>query len=528
MKLRERVTADWELIGLLLLAVMVYQPWSASVLPILDFSEFLPQLAAQETAFGQYGAVAKYMESQGRFCPLLYAHVVIAWNAFGMWAPGWHWTYVALIGGVLVAGRALLIEMGVKRVAVLGALALWTIAPPVAAGAVRLTGELTGLLFFIGAMRLAHGYADAADWKRRAVMIAACLVAMIAAKEMLAVLFPGVWLMTRLSHRDGKWEWASWTQRDVTAVAWSAPAVVTALLPVAVVAMNAPAGSYAARYGTGSLDFPSIILRLETALLPSRAGLPSATQLINDASWQSWLTLPNLLWLALLGAGLIALSRGRAHRGVKWPMLIGAMWALSGVAAYLPWPSQAPFYMMPFAFGVAVVVAYALHALLRSRPVGALSLTAVVFIAAIGAVEARDIVNEHELRVATDARVLSTIAYRGRTLPLVAAVPEPMPAGAFGWGRKLGDYGRVTGDVAPRYARDVSCAEGRRLLKNAEQVVVVSASNGCGPLSPGSVVISETVPRRRWPWLFEGRTNRRVNFVAIGTERRISSAGTEQ
>jgi len=523
--LRERIGAHWEAVALILLAAAVYQPWSAVALPILDFSEFLPQLAAAETPFAQYGAVARYMESQGRFCPLLYAHVVVAWNAFGLWAPGWHWTYFALVAGVLSTGRSFLVEIGLRRTAVFAALALWTIAPPVAAGAVRLTGEVTGLLFFIAALRLAHGYPDATDWRRRAVMIAGCIVGMIASKEMLVVLIPAAWLMTRVAHRGGKWEWAAWSRRDAVATAWSACAAAITLAPVALVASNAPAGNYASRYGTVNIDLQAVIQRLETAFLPSRAGLPNAAQLANDPGWQSWLAFPNLLWLAVVAAGLIAMTQsGRREGGIRWPILIAALWTVSGVIAYLPWPSEAPFYMLPFAFGVALAIANILHVLFGSQSLRIPAAAAVLAVATIGAVEARDVANEHELRVATDVKVLSTVAYRGRTLPLLAAVPDPMAPGAFGWGRKLADYGRVTGDVAPLYARDISCSEGRRLLKNSEQVVVVSGSNGCGPLAPGSLMVSETVPRRRWPWLFDGRTNRRIAFVAVGGERQISAA----
>lgn len=526
MTLRARIAAHWEAVLLLALAAAVYQPWSAVALPILDFSEFLPQLTAAETPFSQYGAVARYMESQGRFCPLLYAHVVVAWNAFGLWAPGWHWTYFALLAAVLATGRSLLLELGLRRSAVFAALALWTIAPPVAAGAVRLTGELTGLLFFIAALRLAHGYPDATDWRRRAVMIAGCIAGMIASKEMLAVLIPAAWLMTRVAHRGGKWAWSGWSRRDAVATAWSTCAAAITLAPVALVASAAPAGNYASRYGTVNIDLSAVIQRLETAVLPSRAGLPGAAQLANDPGWQSWLALPNLLWMTVVAVGFIAMiQRGRTEGGIRWPILIAALWTGSGVIAYLPWPSDAMFYMLPFAFGIALAIAHVMHVLLGSRLLRVPAVAAVLAVATIGVVEARDVVNEHELRVASDAKILSTIAYRGRTLPLVAAVPDPMPPGAFGWGRKLADYGRVSGDVAPLYARDITCSEGRRMLKNAEKVVVVSGSNGCGPLAPGSLMLSQTVPRRRWPWLFDGRTNRRIAFVAIGGERQISAAG---
>lgn len=515
--------ARWEVLLLIGLAAAVYQPWAAVALPILDFSEFLPRLASHTSPFAQFAAVTQYLATQGRFCLLQYTHVVIAWNLFGMWAPGWHWTYFALNAAVIVLGWRLLTELGVGRAAAFGALAIWTFAPPVAEGWVRPTGEPIGLIFLIAALRLAHNYVDAQDWRRRAILIAACCIGVIAAKEMLVVTLPVVWLMTRLRIADGKWTWAKWSRRDAFVAAYPAVAIIIALAPVVYVAMSAPPGNYAARYGSEAPTFADFIARLKVAALPSRAGLPSAHRFLSDPAWQAWLAFPNILWLTLVVCGSIAAFVTRSRKGAMWPLAIGIAWATIGALAYMPWPGLATFYMLPFAFGVAFVTAHAFNALGRFRLIRIVAALAMIEIIAVSAVEARDIVHEHELRVMTDADLIATIAHDGRREPIFAAVPNPAPVGSYGWAKKLAEYARVRGDLAPQSARDVSCAEGRKLLQSGAPLVVVTGAEGCGLLVPGSVVVSEIAPRRRWPWIIEPRANRRIAFVARVPEPQVSS-----
>ncbi|MGH9420424.1 MAG: hypothetical protein ACRD3J_10645, partial [Thermoanaerobaculia bacterium] len=243
--IRRVASRHWEVAALLVFAAMVYRPWSATALPILDFSEFFPHLRAHTWMPAQFVAVIHGMSRQGRYCPLLYAYIVTAWNLFGMWAPGWNWTYFIANSAVIILGRRFFLRIGVARAAAIAALALWSFSPAVTQSWLRPTGEPYGLLLTITALGFAYNYADAADWKKRAILIAGLAFAIIAAKEMLAVLLPVVWLMTRLRHADGKWSWAEWSKRDAVVFAYTFSMCILALAPVAYVALTAPPGNYA-------------------------------------------------------------------------------------------------------------------------------------------------------------------------------------------------------------------------------------------------------------------------------------------
>lgn len=516
--LRER----WEVAALLLAAALVYQPWAATALPILDFSEFLPILTAHASPFAQFGEVARYMATQGRFCPLLFAYIVATWNLFGMWAPGWHFSYFVLNAAVIVFAQSFFVRLGAKRSAVIFALAIWTFSPPVAAGWLRPTGEPIGLLLMLAALSQAYNFADARDWRSRAVVIAALAVGMIAAKEMLVVLLPAVWLMTRLTHRDGKWEWAPWSKRDAVVTSASFAATLAALVPVAFVARTAPAGNYAGRYGSVPFSLDAFIARLEVATLPSRAELPKLVQLVNDPLWQWWLGFPNYMWITVvLVAMTIVFVRSRANgrSGSCWPLVLGALWLLPGVLAYVPWPSEATFYMLPFTLGLTFIAAHAFSSMLERRSSGIIAFTAVAAILGISIIEARDLVDEHNLRIHTDQSILEAASRAGRDLPLYAAVPAPAPPGVFGWGKKLGEYGRAAGMISPSRAVDVGCVEGMQRARMHEAAIIVSAAEGCGSLGGETIVVVQSVPRHRWPWILEEKGNRRMAFVTRAGER---------
>ena len=523
---RQILKEKWEVGLILVLAALVYQPWAATSLPILDFSEFLPILTANSSPLDQFAGVTRYMATQGRFCPLLYAYLIATWNFFGMWAPGWHLSYFALNASVLIAAHGFFVRLGAKRPAVFLALAVWTFAPPVAAGWLRPTGEPIGLLLMIAALTQAYNFADAADWKGRAILIAALAFGMISAKEMLIVLLPAVWLMTRLRHNGGTWQWAPWSRRDGFVTGVTFVAAVAALIPIALVANMAPPGNYADRYGSIRFTLDAFLDRFKVATLPSRAGLPKIVQLMNDPGWQSWLAFPNLLWIGVVLASLAILfvrSRSSNRRGIQWPLLLAFVWLMPGVIAYVPWPSEATFYMLPFALGLSFGVAYALSAVWERRSSAALTTVAVVAIVAIAMVEARDLVNEHDLRVRTDRAILDAASQEGRTLPLLAAVPSPAPPGKFGWGRKLAEFGRAANLIDPVRDGDVSCKEGHQRAMMHEEVILVSAVEGCGLLGGHAVIVSEAAPRRRWPWLLEPRRNRRIAFITRAGENLAAS-----
>jgi hypothetical protein len=212
-------------------------------------------------------------------------------------------------------------------------------------------------------------------------------------------------------------------------------------------------------------------------------------------------------------------SRANGRSGSYWPLVLGALWLLPGVLAYVPWPSEATFYMLPFTLGLTFIAAHAFSSMLERRSSGIIAFTAVAAILGISIIEARDLVDEHNLRIHTDQSILEAASRAGRDLPLYAAVPAPAPPGVFGWGKKLGEYGRAAGMISPSRAVDVGCVEGMQRARMHEAAIIVSAAEGCGSLGGETIVVVQSVPRHRWPWILEEKGNRRMAFVTRAGER---------
>jgi hypothetical protein len=381
---------------------------------------------------------------------------------------------------------------------------------PFADGWLRPTGETLGLIFIFIALRAALRYADAPDWRRNIVIIALCAAATIFAKEMLVSLIPVIWLVTRLQRRDGVMRRAPWTERDKLLAIVLSLTVVLALAPVAYVALHAPAGSYASRYGSGRFDFGLTLYRLEITLFPGRGRLSTLTRVWQDPAWRLLLVLPNLVWLGLMVDGL---STRLARRNL-WPLAVGVLWISAGIIAYIPWPSHATFYMIPFGFGMVLIAAHSLTWIAERGEMeyrGAVTLAAALAI--ITAIEARNLVHQHDLRVRVDSAIIQSLSKYPGVTNVVAAVPEPGRPGSWGWARELTEFGHVVNGTHPMRSADVSCAEARRLLADTTGTVVVSALEGCGMIGSGRE-IDVSVPLRLWPYLWNEQRIGRVAYVA--------------
>ncbi len=508
--LQSAIENHWEVILLLGLAAMVYQPWNTPALPILDFSEFLPKLAAHTSLWDRFAAVAGYLATQGRFSPIQYLYMALTWSAFGASAPGWHWTYFAINVAVLLLARSVLLRIGVRRSAALVSIGVWAMMQPFADGWLRPTGETIGLIFVFIAVRVALRYADATDWRRKAIVIALCAAATIFSKEMLVAVVPVIWLVTRLERRDGVLRLAPWAERDRFLAIVLAVTVVLALVPVTYVALHAPAGNYASRYGSGRFDFGLTLYRLEITLFPGRGRLSTITRVWQDPAWRLLLLLPNLVWLGLMVDGLST----RLARRNPWPLAIGVLWILAGIIAYIPWPGHATFYMIPFGFGMVLIAAHSLTWIAERGKMeyrGAVTLAGALVL--ITAIEARNLLHQHALRVRVDSAIIQSLSKYPGVTNVVAAVPEPSRPESWGWARQLTEFGQVENGMHPMRSADVSCADARKILADSAGTVVVSALEGCGMIGSGRE-IDVSVPLRLWPYVWNEQRIGRVAYVA--------------
>ena len=207
------IQRNWDIAILVLLAAVVFHPWSAVHLPLTDFGIFLAARGDSHSLLSQFAAIASNYMREGRFCLITYLYLTLGSAAFGTWAPGWHWTYFALNIGVILMARGLFRKLGVSQLASFVALALWAVMGPTAELWYRPAGEAIGLILLLAAMHLAFNYADAADYRRRAILIALCALGILLTKEMLVALLPAGWLFSRLRIEKREWSWAPWTHR---------------------------------------------------------------------------------------------------------------------------------------------------------------------------------------------------------------------------------------------------------------------------------------------------------------------------
>jgi len=102
--------------------------------------------------------------------------------------------------------------------------------------------------------------------------------------------------------------------------------------------------------------------------------------------------------------------------------------------------------------------------------------------------------------------------------------PLCSPAGASTrWAERLHSFGGVTGDISQGGAVDATCEGARLALAGDVATVVVSADTGCGKLAEDAQAVSISVPRYRWPRIFDGDANSRVAYVTTNEPGLISA-----
>lgn len=505
------IQRNWDIAALVLLAALVFHPWNAAHLPLTDFGIFLAARGDSHSLWSQFVGIASNYMREGRFCIITFIYLTLGSATFGTWAPGWHWTYFALNIGVILMARGLFRKLGISRMASFVALALWALMGPTAELWFRPAGEAIGLILLLAAMHLAFNYTDASDYRRRAILIALCALGIVLAKEMLVALLPAGWLFSRMRIEKGEWSWAAWRRRDTYLFGAVALAVLITAVPIAWFASHAPAASYAKQYAGVSVPWaPSLLMRLELVLVPTNPRLHWLQTIASDPVWSLLRVLPNILWIAMVVIAILA-EKGRR---IGWPVAIGATWVGFGLLAYLPWPGQGLFYMMPFALGTMFVAAHALNVPLATRnknrrAVFLISMALIV----IASIEARTTIDQYRLRAELNSGVIDAIAKDGGADVLIAAMPVA-EAGTGGWSNHLRGFAWAEYGVRVRESRDMSCGDAVKALSSTPRVVVVSAAGGCGQLAPKSVVIAASGPRYIWPMLWRRYVTQGSMFVA--------------
>jgi len=192
------------LVGILI-AALVYVPWTNAPFDILDFSEFLPFLHQHDSLWGRFEAFVAYYASRGRLNLLSYLFITGKWSLFGDSAVGWQFARFGEMCIIVLAVYLFLRRLDLDRWGSAFGASLFVVAQSASPAWIRLTmGEPLGLLAIVCASLLATWYQGTSRWRAIGVMIAALLTASMLAKEMLVALVPFVLLLacSRNTHGD--------------------------------------------------------------------------------------------------------------------------------------------------------------------------------------------------------------------------------------------------------------------------------------------------------------------------------------
>ena len=489
---------NWEVVFLVLFASAVYQPWNVAYLPLTDFGILVVERGTSHSLWAQFAGIAGYYVAEGRLLLFEYMHMALASAVFGLRPQGWYWTYFILMSAVMFLGRSVMLKTGVNRTAAFIAIALWATMEPVAEGWIMPTGEPIALIFFLLAMRLAVNYCDASDWRRRAWLIGGCAIGIVFSKELLVVLLPAAWVLSRLRLSDTEWQWVRWTERDTFVLKVISACVVVALIPVAYVFARAAIVTSGFHYGDVQA-WKVTVERIEAVLVPASPRLRRLMNIFVDPGFTLLLTLPSLLWIRLVLGGVATGPRKR----IMWPVVIGSLWVLLGVAVYFPWPRRAGYYLLPFALGTMFMAAHSFTLLLdRSKSARWACIVVSAILLGSASVEARTVLHQHQQRAQLNAELIDKIARLGGARLLIGATPNPA-SGRDGWASHLKGFGSVAMGIKVEEVRDMSCADAKHALETTPGVVVVSAPGGCGVLSPHTEYVSAVTSLYKWPNVWE-------------------------
>ncbi|MEO7369046.1 MAG: hypothetical protein ABIZ36_13905, partial [Gemmatimonadaceae bacterium] len=136
-QLLELVGPHWDFILLVVMAAVVFQPWSPKLLPVTDFGTFLVERGSSDSLVRQFLNITHYYTVDGRICLVQYLEITVASRMFGVWAPGWYWMYFVLNCWMLWLGRTLLLRTGVSKSVLIVPLALFATMGPTAEAWIR-------------------------------------------------------------------------------------------------------------------------------------------------------------------------------------------------------------------------------------------------------------------------------------------------------------------------------------------------------------------------------------------------------
>lgn len=325
----------------LAVAFALYAPSAARPFDIVDFPQFLPLLRASDSAWMQYRAIVDLYVSEGRMSLLAYAFLVLKWHLFGEWVVGWQLVRFAQMVAAASLLYVLLRAWGVSRLGAYCASTLILCSQVTSLAWIRLNmSEPLGLVLLLLALLLATRVPSWARGRRSLVLLASLAAAMLLMKEMLFATFPAILWAYAAFDGQGAPRPLRLDRRFWTAAAVLASVCILILMPVAFVALTAPARAYARQFSPAALSPTNIAFPLLAILAPFPPVLTDASPIV----FAGFVTYALIL---VVGARAYVtteddrrMARDRIWLAVLFPLCCGL--------AYAPWPNFSLLYAIPY------------------------------------------------------------------------------------------------------------------------------------------------------------------------------------
>jgi hypothetical protein len=472
-------------------ALFVYRPFDARPFEFLDFPEFFGILENGRTLAERTGGIVAYYEGHGRANVLAYALIAVRWSVFGRATAGWQVTRFLVMCAVVVSAYFLLRRFGTSRVGAAAGASLFVTTAAAAQGWLRLSMmEPLATLFVLLAALVCARFQRAEHWPRWLGAIAVLLIAAILTKEVIVAAIPLVALVGLCIGSDGALRVPERSRRNITLIATTAVASALALVPTVWALLGTKSASYAASYGTGSIE-PSRVLSFALAtLIPFDMFAPNVGAFIATSSY------------VLLGAGalIVALRAATDRRAIWIPLTISGLLTLGGAVAYLPWPSFELFYTIPYLVAPALLIGLAVTAIERHAPGARWAAYVSVLCVSMYALSQA---HANARRTAAAQRLVDrtagTVAKIATVDTAVFAVRDLHPQRWQGTGPTIARYARAVRHLTFPYVVDAKCQAAYEKAKNAgQQVLVVVLSSQCAASLGADSSVRE--PFARWDW----------------------------
>lgn len=469
----------WILAGLApFLSLVIMRPWRREAFPVWDYCDFLPHFRRAGGFWNTFNILTEIDRPNGLARHVDYAHFALTWVIAGDNPVGWQVqrALFMLLAAVLIVVAAR--RVGATPLAAGIAATLFTIAVPSTEGWLFLMAEPLGLILMLLFFIVGAGYSTAADWKRRAVLLAVLAFAVMSSKEILGVALPALVVFTvtwvpghgfRRPAFDARTLWLAGLLTVVLAIQlW----IVTSVLK------QAPAGSYAGSFGGDALDLNRFSTRFQSMLLPARYSSAPASTVLYPA---------NMAFLLMLVLGLARPDGEQSRpRGWYWWAIGLLSFPLVGAMFYAMWPRYSAFYGIPFFAGSMGLLVLAATGIERAHRLGrwlVLGLGAVaIWFSALAS--SRTVRQKHAI-AALASDVVTALKQSPRLDSLFVVTP-----------RQGGRRWPVTGSELRRYAvaleapdsilpvvRDLSCEQViDRLQRPLGNSAVLNDLNPCGRL----------------------------------------------